>query len=82
MELQQEAARFGLLAPLRDHRALMCNADDYGRMCAVPKQEGANFRDMPGVITHADRESCVRVGVCWAEAKVWCSGAMTLPPRC
>jgi hypothetical protein len=38
-------------AQLRDHRPLLCNADDYGRMCAVPKEKGANFRDMPGVVT-------------------------------
>lgn len=54
---QQLAARgVPLDAPLRDQRPLMCNVDDYLRMCAVPKEKGANFRDMPGVITHNDSE--------------------------
>ena len=43
--------------PLRDHRALCCNVDDYARMVAVPRAKGANFRNMPGVITNADGES-------------------------
>ena len=41
-------------APLRDHRPLLCNADDYLRMVAVPQEQYANFRDMPGVVTHAN----------------------------
>lgn len=49
-----EAARVPTSAPLRDHRALLCNADDYGRMRAVPREKGANFRDMPGVVTNED----------------------------
>jgi hypothetical protein len=43
-------------APLRDHRALLCNADDFMRMVSVPQEQYANYRDMPGVITHADGE--------------------------
>lgn len=48
-----EASPFG---PLRDHRPLLCNVDDYLRMVHVPKEKGANFRDMPGVITNRDGE--------------------------
>ena len=44
--------------PLRDHRALCCNVDDYARMVGVPCIKGANFRTMPGVITHANGKSC------------------------
>ena len=44
--------------PLRDHRALCCNVDDYARMVGVPCKKVANFRAMPGVITHANGKSC------------------------
>jgi hypothetical protein len=55
LSLQAAAAKVDPVAPLRDHRPLLCNADDYARMCAVPKEKGANFRDMPGVVTHPDK---------------------------
>ncbi|EOX97070.1 Chromomethylase 1, putative [Theobroma cacao] len=38
------------LGMLYDHRPLQLNADDYERVCRVPKRKGANFRDLPGVI--------------------------------
>ena len=43
-------------APLRDHRPHLCNADDFMRIVNVPQELYANFRDMPGVVTHADSE--------------------------
>ncbi|WIA20554.1 hypothetical protein OEZ85_004945 [Tetradesmus obliquus] len=52
LHMDAAAAQVDAAAPLRDHRPLMCNEDDYRRMCAVPKEKGANFRDMPGVVTH------------------------------
>eukprot|EP00775_Hariotina_reticulata_P007661 gene7661-7864_t len=58
LHLMAEAAKVPAGAPLRDHRALLCNADDYGRMRAVPKEKGANFRDMPGVVTNEDDICC------------------------
>lgn len=63
LKLMAEAAKVPAGAPLRDHRALLCNADDYGRMRAVPKEKGANFRDMPGVVTNEDGEARL-AGVC------------------
>lgn len=56
LSLVSRAVKVAANAHLRDHRPLLCNADDYGRMCAVPKQKGANFRNMPGVVTHTDSE--------------------------
>ncbi len=52
-ELESAAADDGA-GPLRDHRPLLCNADDYLRMVAVPRQKGANFRSVSGVVTHPD----------------------------
>ncbi|CAA2992292.1 DNA (cytosine-5)-methyltransferase CMT3 [Olea europaea subsp. europaea] len=34
---------------LYDHRPYLLNQDDYQRVCRIPKREGANFRDLPGV---------------------------------
>lgn len=42
--------------PLRDHRPMLCNADDYLRMVAVPREKGANFRSIDGVVTHPNGE--------------------------
>jgi hypothetical protein len=55
LQIRAENER-GLTAtgPLRDHRPLCLNFDDYLRCCSVPKRKDANFRDLPGVITHAD----------------------------
>ncbi|KAK4371680.1 hypothetical protein RND71_007064 [Anisodus tanguticus] len=39
---------------LYDHRPLRLNEDDYQRVCQIPKQKGANFRDLPGVRVRAD----------------------------
>ncbi|CAN4089762.1 unnamed protein product [Withania somnifera] len=39
---------------LHDHRPLQLNEDDYQRVCQIPKQKGANFRDLPGVRVRAD----------------------------
>jgi hypothetical protein len=52
-ELADSAADDGR-GPLRDHRPLLCNADDYLRMVAVPRAKGANFRSISGVVTHPD----------------------------
>ncbi|KAL3638712.1 Alpha-1,3-mannosyltransferase cmt1 [Castilleja foliolosa] len=35
---------------LYDHRPYKLNADDYERVCRIPKKKGANFRDLPGLI--------------------------------
>ncbi|OIV94876.1 hypothetical protein TanjilG_22073 [Lupinus angustifolius] len=35
---------------LYDHRPLKLNQDDYDRVCQIPKNKGANFRDLPGVL--------------------------------
>ncbi|KIY93940.1 DNA (cytosine-5)-methyltransferase CMT3 [Monoraphidium neglectum] len=43
---------------LRDHRPLLCNADDFLRMVAVPRERGANFRSVDGVVTHPDGTCC------------------------
>lgn len=55
LHLHAAAHEVDVAAPLRDHRPLLCNADDYSRMCAVPKAKGANYRDMPGVVTHPNK---------------------------
>ena len=56
-----------LTAPLRDHRAHVCNADDFLRMRGV-QGEGSCFRDMPGVVTHKDGTCCTCLQVCWRPA--------------
>ncbi|OIV92666.1 hypothetical protein TanjilG_18017 [Lupinus angustifolius] len=35
---------------LYDHCPLKLNQDDYDRVCQIPKNKGANFRDLPGVL--------------------------------
>ncbi|MED6136627.1 Alpha-1,3-mannosyltransferase cmt1 [Stylosanthes scabra] len=35
---------------LYDHRPLRLNDDDFDRVCQIPKEKGANFRDLPGVL--------------------------------
>ncbi|KAG9459845.1 hypothetical protein H6P81_004353 [Aristolochia fimbriata] len=42
------------LGSLFDHRPLQLNDDDYQRVCHVPKQKGANFRNLPGVLVGPD----------------------------
>lgn len=75
---------------LRDHRPLMCNADDYIRMCNVPKTELANFRAMPGVVTNRDGTCCTGHShafrlVDHETGKRWCGcaggGVIDLPER-
>ena len=59
LEAAEAADAAGAAAgPLRDHRPLTCNADDYLRMVAVPRRRGANFRGIAGVVTHPDGTCC------------------------
>ncbi|WCJ29036.1 DNA (cytosine-5)-methyltransferase CMT2 [Euphorbia peplus] len=37
-----------------DHRPYPLTEDDYARVCLIPKQKGANFRDLPGLIVGSD----------------------------
>nr|XP_043640111.1 DNA (cytosine-5)-methyltransferase CMT2-like isoform X2 [Erigeron canadensis] len=39
---------------LHDHRPFELNEDDHLRVCRVPKRKGANFRDLPGVVSDDD----------------------------
>ncbi|XP_042012948.1 DNA (cytosine-5)-methyltransferase CMT2-like [Salvia splendens] len=39
---------------LYDHRPYPLNEDDYMRVCKIPKQKGANFRDLPGIVVGSD----------------------------
>eukprot|EP00249_Psilotum_nudum_P006108 c19462_g1_i1 orf=456-3056(-) len=39
---------------LYDHRPLQLNTDDIQRTCRIPKEKGANFRDLPGVMVKED----------------------------
>lgn len=55
--LENLAAAEKAKGPLRDHRSLCCHLDDHLRICAIPRRKGASFRDMQGVVTHADSES-------------------------
>ncbi|KAG5067697.1 hypothetical protein JHK85_000074 [Glycine max] len=41
---------------LYDHRPLELNADDYQRVCRIPKKKGGCFRDLPGVRVGADNK--------------------------
>ncbi|BAU02932.1 hypothetical protein VIGAN_11252900 [Vigna angularis var. angularis] len=41
---------------LYDHRPLELNADDYQRVCRIPKKKGACFRDLPGVLVGTDNK--------------------------
>ncbi|TKY44565.1 DNA (cytosine-5)-methyltransferase CMT3 [Spatholobus suberectus] len=41
---------------LYDHRPLELNADDYQRVCQIPKKKGGCFRDLPGVRVGADNK--------------------------
>ncbi|CAD7697402.1 unnamed protein product [Ostreobium quekettii] len=54
-EMRKAEGSSGLL---HDHIPLTCNADDFLRMCGVPKEPGANFRQMEGVVTHSDGTCC------------------------
>ena len=38
--------------PVRDHRPLCLNHDDYLRCAAVPKEKNANYRSLPGLVTN------------------------------
>ncbi|TXG55158.1 hypothetical protein EZV62_020414 [Acer yangbiense] len=49
----QIASRPGLLY---DHRPLELNADDFERVCHIPKKKGANFRDLAGVLVGDDNK--------------------------
>ncbi|CAL0332504.1 unnamed protein product [Lupinus luteus] len=40
---------------LYDHRPLELNADDYQRVCRIPKKKGGCFRDLPGVRVRPDK---------------------------
>ncbi|KAL2940700.1 hypothetical protein RDABS01_029050 [Bienertia sinuspersici] len=44
------------ISTLYDHRPLELNADDFLRVCRIPKRKGANFRDLPGVRVRADNK--------------------------
>ncbi|BDA50272.1 probable DNA (cytosine-5)-methyltransferase 3 [Coccomyxa sp. Obi] len=44
--------------PLRDHRSLCLNYDDYLRCCHVPSKKDANFRQMAGVVSHKNGTCC------------------------
>lgn len=55
-EVSKALAAMRADGPLRDHRPLQCNADDYLRMVAVPSHKHACFRQMPGVVTNEDSE--------------------------
>ncbi|CAI0473446.1 unnamed protein product [Linum tenue] len=41
---------------LNSHRPYELNADDYERVCHIPKKKGANFRDLPGVRVRDDNK--------------------------
>lgn len=41
---------------LYDHRPLQMNEDDYQRACRIPKQKGANFRNLPGLQVNAQNK--------------------------
>ncbi|GAB2272241.1 Alpha-1,3-mannosyltransferase cmt1 [Dionaea muscipula] len=41
---------------LYDHRPLQLNEDDYQRVCQIPKEKGANFRNLPGVEVGEDKK--------------------------
>lgn len=41
---------------LHDHRPLQLNEDDYQRVCRIPKQKGANFRNLPGVLVDSNNK--------------------------
>ncbi|OIW08926.1 hypothetical protein TanjilG_05902 [Lupinus angustifolius] len=41
---------------LYDHRPLELNADDYQRVCRIPKKKGGCFRDLPGVRVRPDNK--------------------------
>ncbi|XP_024193536.1 DNA (cytosine-5)-methyltransferase CMT3 isoform X1 [Rosa chinensis] len=38
-----------------DHQPLTVNADDYARICRIPKEKGANFRNLTGVRVRPDK---------------------------
>ncbi|XP_061345031.1 DNA (cytosine-5)-methyltransferase CMT3 [Gastrolobium bilobum] len=41
---------------LHDHRPLELNADDFQRVCQIPKKKGGCFRDLPGVLVRPDNK--------------------------
>ena len=54
--LENLEAATAATGPLRDHRSLCHHLDDHLRVCAIPKRKGGSFRDLQGVVTHADRK--------------------------
>ncbi|KAK9823255.1 hypothetical protein WJX72_001381 [[Myrmecia] bisecta] len=54
----RQAADDPTTLPLRDHRSLCLNLDDQIRCERIPRESNANFRQLPGVITHANGKCC------------------------
>lgn len=52
--------------PLRDHRALVLNEDDRLRSAETPRERGANFRHVQGVIR-------------WPDGGRWSPGDLSAP---
>ena len=48
--------------PVRDHRPLTLNHDDYLRSAAVPKQKGANYRNHEGVVVNPRKDGSNGLG--------------------
>ncbi|KAL6221550.1 hypothetical protein ACLB2K_004946 [Fragaria x ananassa] len=48
--LENSKKNLSLNEILYDHRPLKLNVDDHERVCHVPKEKGANFRNLPGVL--------------------------------
>ncbi|KAF6138750.1 hypothetical protein GIB67_040882 [Kingdonia uniflora] len=39
---------------LYDHRSFPLNEDNYLRLCQIPREKGANFKDLPGLVVGRD----------------------------
>eukprot|EP00967_Tisochrysis_lutea_P024616 scaffold28308_cov19-Tisochrysis_lutea.AAC.1 len=72
-EVQKAIAAMRADGPLRDHRPLQCNADDYLRMVGVPSEKNACFRQMAGVVTNEDSE-CGEWVSAWVDSNAVSTG--------
>ncbi|CAA7031884.1 unnamed protein product [Microthlaspi erraticum] len=54
---EKDGGDFSKALVVFDHQPLHRRADDYERICQIPKKQGANFRDLPGLIVDEKRKS-------------------------
>eukprot|EP00891_Asterochloris_glomerata_P003939 jgi/Astpho2/3939/fgenesh1_pg.00063_%23_13_t len=64
----------GKRGPLRDHRPLVLNQDDFLRCLNVPSEKAANFRNFPGVKENEPKNKGCKGTVCGGHTHAWREG--------